>query len=228
MRDYELIRSRRKTLALELTRDGRLIARAPMRLAKREIDRFVAAHEDWILRNLAKQAERPPLPAPDSPETEALKAQAKAALPGRVAYWSKIMGVQPTGHQNYHSAEAVRQLQQQAQPLLFLLSDAKPGGGGGSGGGSRALPYPGDEPRAAVLCPAGTVPARLERAKEVVGNKASAWPQPCAVLFRSFQYGLHGQPAQTHSGHVPPVPGRAGEVQGRDQLPEAAAEEGKS
>ena len=46
MRDYELIRSRRKTLALELTRDGRLIARAPMRLAKREIDRFVAAHED--------------------------------------------------------------------------------------------------------------------------------------------------------------------------------------
>lgn len=97
MRDYELIRSRRKTLALELTRDGRLIARAPMRLAKREIDRFVAAHEDWILRNLAKQAERPPLPAPDSPETEALKVQAKAELPGRVAYWSKIMGVQPTG-----------------------------------------------------------------------------------------------------------------------------------
>ena len=42
MRDYELIRSRRKTLALELTRDGRLIARAPMRLAKREIDRIVA------------------------------------------------------------------------------------------------------------------------------------------------------------------------------------------
>ena len=35
--------------------------------------------------------------APDSPETKALKAQAKAELPGRVAYWSKIMGVQPTG-----------------------------------------------------------------------------------------------------------------------------------
>ena len=50
-----------------------------------------------FIRNLAKQAERPPLPAPDSPETEALKAQAKAELPGRVAYWSKIMGVQPTG-----------------------------------------------------------------------------------------------------------------------------------
>ena len=44
MNTYELIRSRRKTLALELTRDGRLLVRAPVRLAKREIDRFVAAH----------------------------------------------------------------------------------------------------------------------------------------------------------------------------------------
>ena len=34
---------------------------------------------------------------PSNFETEALKAQAKAELPGRVAYWSKIMGVQPTG-----------------------------------------------------------------------------------------------------------------------------------
>ena len=65
MREYELIRSRRKTLALELTRDGRLIARAPMRLAKGEIDRFVAAHEDWVLRNLEKIKKRPPLPEPE-------------------------------------------------------------------------------------------------------------------------------------------------------------------
>ena len=81
----------------ELTRDGRLIARAPIRLAKGEIDRFVAAHEDWVLRNLEKMKKRPPLPEPDSPETEALKAQARAILPDKVAYWSRIMGVQPTG-----------------------------------------------------------------------------------------------------------------------------------
>ena len=97
MREYELIRSRRKTLALELTRDGRLLVRAPVRLAKREIDRFVAAHEDWIARHLAKQAACPPLPPPDSPETEVLKARAKVVLPGKVAYWSRVMGVQPTG-----------------------------------------------------------------------------------------------------------------------------------
>ena len=73
MREYELLRSRRKTLALELTRDGRLLVRAPVRLAKREIDRFVAAHEDWIARHLAKQAACPPLPPPDSPPPEKIR-----------------------------------------------------------------------------------------------------------------------------------------------------------
>ena len=40
---YELIRSRRKTLALEVTTDGRVVVRAPNRLAKDRIDAFVAA-----------------------------------------------------------------------------------------------------------------------------------------------------------------------------------------
>ena len=97
MRTYELIRSRRKTLALELTQDGRLLVRAPLKLAKREIERFIDAHEDWICRNLEKVRSCPPLPEPDSQETDALKAQARAVLPDKVAYWSGVMGVQPSG-----------------------------------------------------------------------------------------------------------------------------------
>ena len=68
MNTYELIRSRRKTLALELTREGRLIVRAPLRISRREIDAFVEKHKDWIARHLAKQAARPTLPPPDAPE----------------------------------------------------------------------------------------------------------------------------------------------------------------
>ena len=97
MDTYELIRSRRKTLALELTREGRLIVRAPLRISRREIDAFVEKHKDWIVRHLAKQAARPTLPPPDAPETQALKTQAQAVLPERVAHWSAIMGVHPTG-----------------------------------------------------------------------------------------------------------------------------------
>lgn len=64
MREYELLRSRRKTLALELKKDGTLLVRAPMRLAKREIDRFVAAHEDWIEKHLEKLRHRQPCRSP--------------------------------------------------------------------------------------------------------------------------------------------------------------------
>ena len=95
MNTYELIRSRRKTLALELTREGRLIVRAPLRISRREIDAFVEKHKDWIARHLAKQAARPTLPPPDAPETQALKTQAQAILPEKVAHWSSIMEVHP-------------------------------------------------------------------------------------------------------------------------------------
>ena len=83
MREYGLLRSRRKTLALELKKDGTLLVRAPMRLAKREIDRFVAAHEDWIEKHLEKLRASPALPKPTPEETEALKAAAWAVLPER-------------------------------------------------------------------------------------------------------------------------------------------------
>ena len=55
MTEYELVRSRRKTLSVQVTRECRVIVRAPLRLAKREIDRFVSGHADWIARALAHQ-----------------------------------------------------------------------------------------------------------------------------------------------------------------------------
>ena len=48
MPDYTLIRSDRKTLALEIARDGRLIVRAPLRMSLTAIDHFVAGRADWI------------------------------------------------------------------------------------------------------------------------------------------------------------------------------------
>lgn len=53
MIEYELVRSKRKTLAVQVTREGRVIVRAPLRLAKYRIERFVAEHTDWIVRALA-------------------------------------------------------------------------------------------------------------------------------------------------------------------------------
>lgn len=98
MKNYELIRSRRKTLALEITKDCRVLVRAPMRLSMAQIDAFVQKHESWIIRHLEVQRKRAAEYTPETVEDiAALRKQASEILPKRVAYWSDIMGVVPTG-----------------------------------------------------------------------------------------------------------------------------------
>ena len=46
--EYELIRSDRKTLGIEIDRSGKLIVRAPQRMRQSEIERFLQAKEKWI------------------------------------------------------------------------------------------------------------------------------------------------------------------------------------
>ena len=78
--NYTLVRSNRKTLCVSITPEGEVVVRAPQRLAKREIDRFVAAH-----------------PEPDEAERAALIERAKAVLPPLVEKHAKRMGVSPAG-----------------------------------------------------------------------------------------------------------------------------------
>ena len=75
METYELIRSGRKTLALEITRDCRVVVRAPRRLSQARIDDFVASHAGWIARHLEQQRRRAALApsAPTQAEIGALK-----------------------------------------------------------------------------------------------------------------------------------------------------------
>lgn len=51
---YELIRSKRKTLAIEIKSDGSVIVRAPMRCPRRDIERFLLEKIDWIAQHRAK------------------------------------------------------------------------------------------------------------------------------------------------------------------------------
>ncbi len=100
MTDYELIRSSRCTLGLEIAADLRVVVRAPHRCSKREIERFVASHEGWIARHLVTQRERAAAAAARqvTPEEEArLRALAAEIIPQRVAYYSTLMGLVPTG-----------------------------------------------------------------------------------------------------------------------------------
>ena len=99
METYELIRSGRKTLALEITRDCRVVVRAPRRLSQARIDDFVASHAGWIARHLEQQRRRAALvpSAPTQAEIGALKEKARQVLPPKIAYYSEKMGLFPTG-----------------------------------------------------------------------------------------------------------------------------------
>ena len=94
----QLLRSARKTLSLEIRRDGRLVVRAPLRTTQRQIDEFIANHEAWIASNLEKQRRRREArPEPSDQEREALVRLAMERLPGRVAHYAAIMGLYPAG-----------------------------------------------------------------------------------------------------------------------------------
>lgn len=95
---YELVRSQRKTLALEIKSDGRVVVRAPARLAQKKIDAFVSQHTAWIEEHQAiQQKRRDAHPEPTEEEREALIRRAREILPGKVERYSQVMGLYPTG-----------------------------------------------------------------------------------------------------------------------------------
>ena len=93
--DYELIRSRRKTLAVEY-KGGRMTVRAPWHATRGQIERFLQAHRQQIEAYLEKeQAQEKALaevPRLTHDELMSLAKQAKEVIPQRVAYYAPLVG----------------------------------------------------------------------------------------------------------------------------------------
>lgn len=94
---YQLIRSKRRTLALLITRECKVIVRAPQKLPQKEIDRFLEAHTEWIRSHLLQQQQKAQAEGTVSPEerVEYIR-QANEILPKRTALFADVMGVFPT------------------------------------------------------------------------------------------------------------------------------------
>lgn len=128
MQPYELIRSGRRTLALEV-RGGRVIVRAPYRTSQATINRFVAAHTDWIAHALAKQETHAAAhPEPTDAEREEYIRRAKAACRS-VCVLFRADGALPDAGAHHGRAHALWQLQLAGAHLLFVAADAVPAGG---------------------------------------------------------------------------------------------------
>ena len=88
--EYTIIRSRRKSISIEITPHCEILVRAPLRLAMRDIQRFVESRQDWIANHLSKV----PASVPLSPaEHKSLILTAKEMLPSRAAFYAKQLDV---------------------------------------------------------------------------------------------------------------------------------------
>ncbi len=96
---YEIKRSGRKTLAIEITRELKILVRSPYYVPPAQIEAFVKSHEDWIEAHLAKMAAKVAAREDESepPFTEVelrqLGAEALRDIPPRVAYYAEKLGV---------------------------------------------------------------------------------------------------------------------------------------
>ena len=94
---YEVIRSGRKTVSLQIWPGGRILVRAPRSWSDAAVRRFVREKEPWIRKKLEEIRLRAPEEEPakrlSAEEMKALEEQARAVIPGRVAYYAPLVGV---------------------------------------------------------------------------------------------------------------------------------------
>ena len=97
--EIQIIKTRRKTVSLEVKRDGSVIVRAPLRMPQREIQEFIESHRSWIEHKCRLMEKRraqsvstgaPPVDEISGKEWEKIR----EAFADRVDYYCKKMDVQ--------------------------------------------------------------------------------------------------------------------------------------
>ena len=95
--EYQVIRSARKTMTLEVRRDGNVIVRAPLRTGLPRIKKFVNQKQEWVLGCLERTKEyreQKPLSADLSESKRNVYIRkAKETITKRVSYFARLMGV---------------------------------------------------------------------------------------------------------------------------------------
>ncbi len=91
---YTVIRSGRKTAAIQIKEDGQIIVRVPFQLPQTEIARFVEKHSGWIekQRKRAEEEQKNRRVITEEERREGIAAAARI-IPERVAYYAGRMGV---------------------------------------------------------------------------------------------------------------------------------------
>ena len=95
--EYHLIRSDRRSIGIEVDREGKVMVRAPYSCEKKRIDRFLLEKENWIRQkvklqkeNAMKRQEKREMP---EAEKKYYRNLAREVLGARTGYYARKMGV---------------------------------------------------------------------------------------------------------------------------------------
>ena len=88
---YRVIRSARKTIAIQITPEGEVLVRCPSRMGAEDIRRFVQSKAHWIESHRTRQT--PALPPFTAEELRELARRAGEIIPQRAAYFALKVGV---------------------------------------------------------------------------------------------------------------------------------------
>ena len=94
----KLIRSCRRTLAIEVNKQAKLVVRAPLRISDREVNMFLWRSREWIERTRAEaqsKLEQAALcRASDPRDQEWYRQRASELIPERVQYFAEQLGLE--------------------------------------------------------------------------------------------------------------------------------------
>ncbi len=94
--ETEIIKSRRKTISVEITRDLRVVVRAPLQMRDEAIESFISEKSDWINKNLnrLKHQKTDNKEFFSASELKKITADAKRIIIPRTEYFAEKIGVE--------------------------------------------------------------------------------------------------------------------------------------
>ena len=92
---FSIIRSARRSMVIEIKRDGEILVRIPHRVSDAAAKRFVAANQEKVAKCLEKIQSLPKQTVLDPQQIKVLKKMARELLPPKAAYYAKLLNVEP-------------------------------------------------------------------------------------------------------------------------------------
>lgn len=95
--EYELVKSKRRTISIEVKPGGLVVVKAPLRMPQRTIDLFIRERADWIEKAVRRVKEKEEAMGEveklSDEELKALKKKAREMITPLVEDYAEIMGV---------------------------------------------------------------------------------------------------------------------------------------